>query len=424
MAQNLSDNPISIPQADLVGPVTELVPAPLDVVHSNGNTVTPRNLHGNPELDQADVVSTINVQAWFNHTPWRITAGWSAVASLFATGILTSLFDWRAFLGWQTIVLTILLVDPLWGNIWRFAWGREGVLPLGKMQQAYRFWLPYLQPNSPAGRLMGVYQPKEEKRLAMHGPRTDGSENLGQNAAVDLAPLLFRTALPTILLALGIAATLGASALWFTALAIVCTMLGWLARQSWGKPAALLQALVFVALPWALMTSLVQANATGSVADISYTAIGEGGRGFYSLLLAGLWTIHCWGIMLARRSASASAVRPGFSQHGGPSDELASWSQPGTDVSTWQGHQIESSFITRIQSLISAPAFILLLAADVGMAILFLALREPLWLAILVPLWLPVWLGYLQNGPVDRQPIWRLLAMLISAVAVGQTLVV
>src|SRR5689334_22757695 len=65
--------------------------------------------------------ATLNAQIWLGQFPWRPTAAWAVVAALFSIGLMTRRLD----LNWQTAALLLLLVDPLWGSIWRLAAGRS-----------------------------------------------------------------------------------------------------------------------------------------------------------------------------------------------------------------------------------------------------------------------------------------------------------
>ena len=62
-----------------------------------------------------------------------------------------------------------------------------------------------------------------------------------------------------------------------------------------------------------------------------------------------------------------------------------------------------------------------LAAAEITMCLLLIFARAPLWVAPLVILLLPTWLLAYQRQPLRRlRAVW-LAAMLISAVAIGQT---
>src|SRR5262245_28465354 len=90
--------------------------------------------------------ATINAQFWFSQFPLRPTAAWAAVAALLATGITT----FGLPLAWRELALLLLLVDPLWGSVWRLAAGRMEMLPLREGGGPSLVWLPYLQHDSPA----------------------------------------------------------------------------------------------------------------------------------------------------------------------------------------------------------------------------------------------------------------------------------
>jgi hypothetical protein len=165
--------------------------------------------------------ASLHAQFWFGQMPLRPTAAWSLVAALLASGLL----EQPASLNWQTLVLLLLLVDPLWGSIWRLAGGRRELLPLASLAPTRPFWLPYLQAGSPAQRLLGW----------------------DRHAVL---PLLVRVAAPSLLLAGGVALALGLPALLFTALVILISVLGWTSRRALQMPPVLLQSLVTIGLPW------------------------------------------------------------------------------------------------------------------------------------------------------------------------------
>ncbi len=64
----------------------------------------------------------------------------------------------------------------------------------------------------------------------------------------------------------------------------------------------------------------------------------------------------------------------------------------------------------------------LLGVADLGIALLLVFAQLPIWLAVLVVLWLPTWLAVYRRQPMTRLNFWWLAAMLVSAVAAGQSL--
>lgn len=215
------------------------------------------------ELD-IDLASsaTINAQFWLNRFPWRPTAGWAVVAALLSVGVLKGAVP----LDWGTLALLWLLVDPLWGSIWRLAGGRTEVLPLRARDLEHEVWLPYIQPGSPAELILG-----RGGRGAMH--------------------LVFRVGVPTVALATGIALVLGPSAAWFTLVLLVLSALGWISRHTLGVVPAMLHSLVTIVLPWFLALYL-----------FGVTAENELWRAVAVLVL--LWFLHNWGETRILRSAS------------------------------------------------------------------------------------------------------------------------
>jgi hypothetical protein len=174
--------------------------------------------------------------------------------------------------------------------------------------------------------------------------------------------LLFRVALPTVALTFAIAFVLGATAVWMTVALLAVSMLGWISRHTFGVVPAVLHGLVTIVLPWIL--ALTQFGVTSQYAEW---------RILMALVL--MWFLHNWG---------------------------------------------ESRVLRATQD---AAGIALLGMADVGIALLMVSTREPIWLAILVVLWLPSWLTILRRQPMQRLNFWWLIAMLVSAIAVGQSFV-
>ena len=197
--------------------------------------------------------ASLNAQFWLGHFPWRPTAAWAVLAALLAGGALSHV----EALNWQTLALLVLLVDPLWGSIWRLAAGRRELLPLDAQIRAYRFWLPYVQPESPAQKLLGW-------------------------DSANVLPLLFRVALPSLALAIAVALVLGPVALALTALVALISPLGWTMRRSLGVQPILLQSIVTVALPWLLTLRLTSTH----LSEQWLTPV---------TVLAALATFHHWG---------------------------------------------------------------------------------------------------------------------------------
>lgn len=275
--------------------------------------------------------ATLNAQIWFSQFPLRPTAGWSVVAALLAVGFLSR----PLALDWRDVALLLLLADPLWGSIWRLAAGRLEMLPLHEHDVQRPVWLPYLEPKSPAARLLG-----RDDQGVLH--------------------LVMRVVLPTILLAFAIALVLGRHAVLLTVLVTGLSIGGWIARHSLEHVPALFHSAVTVALPWLL--ALNQAGVTS--AHELWPAY---------LALIGLWFLHNWG---EGRCLRATGDRLGIG---------------------------------------------LLAAADVGMAVLLIVARAPLWLALMSVLWLPTWLLVYQRRPLYRLNFWWLAAMLVSGIALGQS---
>ena len=172
--------------------------------------------------------ATVNAQFWLNRFPLRPTSGWAILAAMLSVGVL-----WRPVpLEWDAMVLLWLLADPLWGSIWRLAGGRTEILPLRERDLDTGVWLPYFEPGSPAGRILG-----QDRQGVLH--------------------LLFRVGLPSVALAAGIALVLGPAALWMTAALLVVSTVGWISRHTVGVAPASLHSVVTIALPWFLALSIL-----------------------------------------------------------------------------------------------------------------------------------------------------------------------
>ncbi len=283
--------------------------------------------------------ATINAQVWLSQFPLRPTAAWAVVAALLTAG-------WPGALvatDWRVVALLLLLVDPLWGSLWRLASGRRALLPLTQQMVGGRFWLPYLQPGSPAANFLGG--------------------NIG-----DVSPVLFRVALPSVVLALAVASVLSVQAVALTSAVVLISALGWLGSRYLGAPPAALHALVTVALPWWLALGLVAPGWSAS-----------GGAAMVALI--GLWTLHNWG--------------EGRLLHNGElADEIFGWQR-------WLGVGLVA-------------------LADGGLIVLLLVSRSPLWLALFAVVALPTWLAVFLDRPTARLNVWWLAAMLASALGVAQ----
>ena len=280
--------------------------------------------------------ATVNAQFWFSQFPLRPTAAWAAVAAMLATGTMN--FGLGSSLGWRELALLLLLVDPLWGAIWRLAAGRLELLPLRERDVPALVWLPYMQPDSPAARLLGW-----DDNGVLH--------------------LVMRVVLPSALLAVVVALTLSPAAVWLTLIVLALGLAGWIVRHMVGYVPAVLHSAATVALPWIVTLAQVGVNPDQPL-------------WIYHVLLVGLWFVHNWGEGRLLRSSS---------------DLLG---------------------------------ICLLAMSDLGLALLLVVARAPLWLALMSVLWLPTWLLIYQRRPLQRLNFWWLLGMLISSLALGQSLIV
>lgn len=218
----------------------------------------------------------LGVEARLHTAPWRSVAAWSVLAAGLSLGILTGQSGSTLGLGaWPTLLLCGLLADGLWGGIWRGLTGAT-VLPPRSAQgdadasQGAGQWLPYLQPGSPAARLLGG----------------DHAGGFVQN---------LRAALPIMLAALVLAAVLGPGALILTGVMILVASLAWLAAHNRSILALPLSTTATVLLPWTL---------------VLFTLTGNGGETDSRVwLLALLWTLHHWGVS---RQDAASPDRLGL----------------------------------------------------------------------------------------------------------------
>jgi hypothetical protein len=277
--------------------------------------------------------ATVNAQFWLSRFPLRPTAGWAIVAGLLSAGAMR---QWPA-VAWASLVLLWLLADPLWGGIWRLAGGRTEILPLRDRDlDGETEWLPYFEPGSPAGMLLG-----RDRQGAMH--------------------LVLRVGLPTVILAAVVAIVLGPAAMWITLAVLAVTVLGWIGRHTLGSVPALLHSFVTIAFPWLLTLSLV-----------GIAVRSEGWPAPVLLLL--IWFVHNWGELRMLRTSA--------------------------DV----------------------PGIAAIAVADVGLVLLLVTIKQPVWLVVLVALWLPTWFAISRRQPANRLSFWWLAAMLASAVAVGQSI--
>jgi hypothetical protein len=276
--------------------------------------------------------TVVSGQIWLARSPLRPAAMWTAVAGILSAGR----FLLPLPLSWAQIVLLILLVDLLWGAIWRLAAGRAEVLPLPQRDAARKVALPYLTADSPAAHL------------------------LGDNTA-EMWPVLFRIALPAALVALLAATALGVEAVGLTVVLLVITTFGWISTRRAHQMPILLQSIVSIGLPW-LLGALLSGIFPGTP------------RWFPLVSIIALQVLREWGL--------------GRLQFG-PADRLG---------------------------------LLVVVLADVVLGLLLIWLQVPLWFGVWFVVSLPVWISLLQRRPAAPTAVWRLTSILISAVAVGQSI--
>lgn len=273
--------------------------------------------------------SIVDVRMWLDASPWRIAAGWTVLAGLFASGYALDEIIARI----TSIALLFLLADPLWGSIWGLMSAPDSLPATQRTPGNSRVWLPYLRSGSPAARLLG----------------TDGPSVLAQ---------IFRGVLPAVLLALVVATLLHPAALWLTLLLVGVSTARWLQSQLPAVMSGLLAGIATVLLPWLLVVLALE--------DADNTSA--------QMILAGLWALHLWG--------AGAAHNP----------------------------------VTQPWGLLG------LAGAQLGIGILLIALRLPLWLFFTVLAFLPTWIAIYRRETLERVEVWWLLALLISGLALGQAI--
>lgn len=87
------------------------------------------------------------MRVWLADSPWRLTGAWLALAGLVASAGLRVLEQ-----PVLTVLLAVLLADPIWGALWVQT---TGFAPLDREQRPN---LPYGTPGSPAARVAGWYR--------------------------------------------------------------------------------------------------------------------------------------------------------------------------------------------------------------------------------------------------------------------------
>jgi hypothetical protein len=276
--------------------------------------------------------AVLDARIWLERSPWRVAGGWSMLAALLSVGLASQ----PQIVDIPRLLLIFLLVDLLWGSIWGSMTLPNSLPNLEQSAPHNRVWLPYLRPNSPASHLFGYDRP-------------------------GILPLLARVALPSIALALLVAAVLDSMLLWLTLAVVALSVSGWLHRQVELVPIGLLHTIVSVSLPW---WAALQFTSSFMVVDWRY-----------SIANAVLWTIHMWG---ANRSTDLPGDRFGLAG---------------------------------------------IALAQIGVSGLVILAEAPFWLALLTVLWLPTWLAVYRQQPLRRVEWWWLLAMLISSLALGQQVI-
>ena len=214
-----------------------------------------------------------------------------------------------------------------------------------------------LADSTPAGPTLRATAPVRIWLPYLH-PGSPAARLFGMDAP-GLLPGLLRSVLPSILLAGLVAVTLGPTALWMTGAVVLLGLFAGLHRQVELIPVALLHSLATVALPWLLA--------------LEQFGIGSGHPAWNEqMALLGLWTLLAWG---GERGMALGAERISLA---------------------------------------------MLAGAQLGIALLLILARAPLWLALLGVLWLPTWLAVHQGQPLAKVRLWWLLALFVSSMALGQ----
>jgi len=196
---------------------------------------------------------------------------------------------------------------------------------------------------------------------ALRLPYVTENSPAGQLLSLDESnaiPWLVRIALPTSVVALIVAGALGMWATILTGVMVVVAAAGWTWRRTLHLPPLALHAVALGLLPW-ILALLVLDVAPGTERWGLLFALGI------------LWTLHCW--------AEAH-------------------------VGVWGS----SSFSTALFAV-----------AEIGIGLLLVIDKSPVYIPFVAILFLPGWLRILRREPVTGISIWWLAALLVSAVAVG-----
>jgi hypothetical protein len=174
--------------------------------------------------DQAEHEPFVSLRLWLAGSPWRLSGGWLLLAGLLAAAGQEA---WRR--PWLPVLLALALTEVVWGALW-WQLVPAHTWPLHRARR--RPPLPYIQPTSPAGQILGWTEPGAAAAVA--------------KAGMPLAALAVLLALP-----------IGDLALLLTALILLAVLLAMTARRAGlSGLTGWLQALVQVALPFALGVSL------------------------------------------------------------------------------------------------------------------------------------------------------------------------
>ncbi|HSN73873.1 MAG TPA: hypothetical protein VL334_02135 [Anaerolineae bacterium] len=174
--------------------------------------------------DQAEHETFVSLRLSLAGSPWRLSGGWLLLAGFVAAAGRDT---WRG--PWLPVLLALALAELVWGALW---WQLAPAHAWSLHRARRRPALPYVQPASPAGRLLGWPEP-------------------GAAAA------MVRAGLPLAALAILLALPIGQAALLLTGLVLLTVLLGMAAGQAGLTGlAGWLQALIQAALPFALGVAL------------------------------------------------------------------------------------------------------------------------------------------------------------------------
>lgn len=249
--------------------------------------------------DQPEQPSFIALHLWLADSPWRLSGGWLLLVGLLAAA------------GWQAveqpllpILLALALAEVLWGALWSqlvpaHAW------PLHQARR--RPALPYVQPGSPAARLLGWPGPGPAAAIARAGLPLLALTALLAIPAGRPALLASGSVLLVVLLAMA-AQRAGLSGLvgWLQALVQVTApfMLGVALAGPWSAGAAGAR-LALLGLGYTLLArALISAGTTSGGPGSAETPVGRPWR----LLLAAAGTALVAAVLLFSRQPVAAGL--------------------------------------------------------------------------------------------------------------------